>query len=245
MGFWRRWGARRIAPRLSRSIAASVDLGGRCEIYWKAERRKAAGYFFMPGYPCELRCRHRLASRRRRRVDDSEPILPRRAESGSTARKRSRMSDAALSPLAANSRSPAAICWSKPATRWWSWVLMPQRRKSPNGGRRRSRATGAFLAQPSAAASTSRECGSRVAKKAQRHASDGDGFLEVDRHCRPVLAAVWEVGQRLAFDPLVGPDLLDFNIEGDAPNGPNRCGLSSSGACARRCPSRGGQTADG
>ena len=36
-------------------------------------------------------------------MDGSEPILPRRAESGSTARKPNRMSDAALSPLAANS----------------------------------------------------------------------------------------------------------------------------------------------
>ena len=88
---------------------------------------------------------HRLATRRSRRVDDSEPILPRRAESGSTARKPSRMSDAALSPLAANSGSPATISSSKPATRWWSWVLMPQTRKSPNGGRRRSRTTGRFL----------------------------------------------------------------------------------------------------
>ena len=65
--------------------------------------RSAVGYCFMAGCSCELRWRHRLASRRRRRVDGSEPILPRRAESGSTARKPNRMSDAALSPLAANS----------------------------------------------------------------------------------------------------------------------------------------------
>src|ERR1035438_1613852 len=80
--------------------------------------RSAVGYFFMAGCSCELRWRHRLASRRRRRVDDSEPILPRRAESGSTARKPSRMRDAALSPLTANSGSLAAISSSKSATRW-------------------------------------------------------------------------------------------------------------------------------
>ena len=58
--------------------------------------------------------------------------------------------DAALSPLAANSLSPGAIASSNPATRWWSWVLTPQTRKSPNGGSRRSKTTGRFLIWPSA-----------------------------------------------------------------------------------------------
>jgi len=116
----------------------------------KAERGKQSATSSCRAGRANRDWRHRLASRRKRRVDDSEPILPRRAESGSTAKKPSRMSDAALSPLAANSGSPAAISSSKSATRCWSWVLMPQTGKSPNGGRRRRRTTGRFYVWPSA-----------------------------------------------------------------------------------------------
>ena len=118
-----------------------------------AEPRSAQSalcHFVVPGWSCEPRWRQRLASRRWRRSDDSEPIFPKSDDSGSTARKPNRMSDVALSPLAADSLSASAMISSKSATRWCSWVLTPQTRKSPKGGNRRSKTTGRFLIWPSA-----------------------------------------------------------------------------------------------
>lgn len=98
----------------------------------------------------------RFVSSRRCRALDKLPMRPNNADSGSTARNPRRISEAALRPLVGNSGSSGAMILSKSSTRWWSWVLMPQTKKSSKGGRRQSRATGRFLICPSACGSGAR-----------------------------------------------------------------------------------------
>lgn len=95
------------------------------------------------------RWRQRLVNKRRWRVDERTPSLPSRADSGSTARNPNRTSDAAFRPVVGNSGSSVVMISSKSGTCWWSWVLIPQTRKSPKGGRRRSKATGQSVIYPS------------------------------------------------------------------------------------------------
>lgn len=78
------------------------------------------------------------------------PMLPMICCGVWMARKPTRINESVLIPLSAKSMSVRKIFSSKPRTCWRNWLLMPQTKKSPKGGRTRSKMAGRGLRWPSA-----------------------------------------------------------------------------------------------